>query len=234
MELKQCALTYTYKDLEPQLCEKNVQIHYETHHKLYATTYEKMVDGSAELQNLPKDLEQHLVFLAQKKREAQQGVEEARNSPAHFQHFQAAQLYNHNLFFTNLCPASKNEVFKQGLPDVMKQIAKDITGREPASYEDFLEALNEKCLAISKEICGSGWIWGCQDTKTGEYVLRTTMDGNNLINTQFEVIFTIDLWEHTWYLTYQNKKGSYLQNVLQILDWQQVTEQATQLSANWI
>ena len=130
--------------------------------------------------------------------------EEARNN--------GGGVYNHNLFFDVLTPASKSV-----MPDELKQIIE----KQYGSLEAFKKEMEKAALSRF----GSGWAWLLVQPN-GKLTITTTANQDapfmDVALTEGYPIFNIDVWEHAYYLKYRNKRGDYLANLWKVVDWKQV------------
>lgn len=118
----------------------------------------------------------------------------------------AAQVFNHNFFFNCL---SNN---KKTVPD---EITKSFNGEE-----NFLEQFKSAATAVF----GSGWTWLVRDEK-GELKIISTANADTPIAHNLKPIMTIDVWEHAYYLDYQNRRADFIENVLKnLINWDFVEE----------
>lgn len=119
--------------------------------------------------------------------------------------------YNHTLYWDILTPGNS------GMSDDLKaQIVKDF-----GSEESFK---NELADAGAKRF-GSGWAWVCQDNDKKLHICSTPNQDNPLMAVAERMgtpILGIDVWEHAYYLKYQNKRGDYLKNIIKIINWDKV------------
>lgn len=121
-------------------------------------------------------------------------------------------FYNHSLYWDILTPGGN-------VPDTLTA---KVT-------EDFgsMEALKNELAEAGAKRFGSGWSWLCQDSDGKLFVSSTPNQDNPLMQVserQGTPLLGIDVWEHAYYLKYQNKRGEYLQNILNIVNWEKVTE----------
>ncbi len=118
--------------------------------------------------------------------------------------------YNHNLYWDILTPGgTMSEKFRS-------KISQDF-----GSTEALLKELSE---AGAKRF-GSGWAWLCQDQDGKLFVSSTPNQDNPLMKVaerQGNPLLGIDVWEHAYYLKYQNRRTEYLQNILKIINWEKV------------
>lgn len=119
--------------------------------------------------------------------------------------------FNHSLFWESLAPHAKapSTAFEQSI----KQ------------YFGSMEGLKEALIDGGTSIFGSGWVWLIKDRKGQLSITTTANQDNPLMATaiaQGRPLLGIDVWEHAYYLKYQNKRGDYLHNILEIINWQVV------------
>ncbi|MBQ8970716.1 MAG: superoxide dismutase, partial [Lachnospiraceae bacterium] len=121
-------------------------------------------------------------------------------------------FYNHNLYFMTLSPDGGGEP---------TGILAEKIDQAFGSFESFKEKIS--ALALSQ--FGSGWAWLSVDKK-GELVLSQSLNQDNPISqkTGNTPIFTIDVWEHAYYLKYKNLRADYIKALFNIVDWNKVTE----------
>lgn len=118
--------------------------------------------------------------------------------------------YNHSLYWNILKPGGSMSVsFSKMIMDAF------------GSTEALLNELAEK----GKGRFGSGWVWLCQSNDGKLFVTSTANQDNPLMHNIKEKgnpLLGIDVWEHAYYLKYQNKRGDYLKNILSIINWSEV------------
>ena len=118
--------------------------------------------------------------------------------------------FNHTLYWDILTPGGS-------MSDNFKSLITDNFGSP--------EALTNELADAGKKRFGSGWAWLCQDADKKLFVSSTPNQDNPLmsvVDRQGNPILGIDVWEHAYYLKYQNKRGDYLKNVLTIINWDKV------------
>ncbi|WP_232517432.1 MULTISPECIES: superoxide dismutase [Aquimarina] len=118
--------------------------------------------------------------------------------------------FNHSLYWDILTPGgSMSDAFKE-------LIIKNFNS---------IEAFKGELANAGKKRFGSGWAWLCQDTDKKLFITSTANQDNPLMTVaekQGHPILGIDVWEHAYYLKYQNKRGDYLNNIINIINWQKV------------
>lgn len=188
-------LNYSYQALEPNIDALTMEIHYTKHHQGYITNYVNALEGNDKLLN--KDVEDVLKNLESVPSAIRQAI--INNGGGY---------YNHRLFWTILSP-DKTEMSKA----LSRAIDQDFGS---------LEQMKEAFSKAAKTRFGSGWAWLIVD-KSGH--LKVTSTANQ--NTPFEEgqpILALDVWEHAYYLNYQNRRPEYVEKFWNIVNWTQVSE----------
>ncbi len=189
-------LTYDYDALEPMIDQVTMKIHHTKHHQAYVDQLNLALDKHPELYDQP--LETLLKNIASLPEDIQTAV---RNH--------GGGHYNHSFFWTILEP-------NQGhIPhnEITKAIS-DTFG----SWTHFEEQFKKAALTRF----GSGWVWLIQNDK-GELIITSTPNQDTPLN-QGRVLIGLDVWEHAYYLNYQNRRGDYIQAFFQIINWKKVNE----------
>ncbi|MCD7972601.1 MAG: superoxide dismutase [Candidatus Azobacteroides sp.] len=119
----------------------------------------------------------------------------------------AAQVWNHNLFFSLMSPTPQ----KAPTGELAAAI-----NRSFGSLDAFKEAFNK----TAADVFGSGWTWLIQK-KDGTLEVKQTPNGNCPIN-EGHPLLNLDVWEHAYYLDYKNKRADYIQAFWDVLDWKAV------------
>ena len=119
----------------------------------------------------------------------------------------AGQILNHNLYFEQFA-SSKADNAPVG------KLAETIT-RDFGSFEAFKEAFQK----AGATLFGSGWVWLSAD-KDGKLVITQEANAANPIQKGLKPLLTFDVWEHAYYLDYQNRRPDHLAAIWQIIDWQ--------------
>jgi len=192
---KQVPLSYAYNALEPTIDAKTMEIHYSKHHAAYT---KNMNDATASMDYASKPLFQ--IFS-----EIEKYPVLVKNNSGGF--------YNHLFFWTILAPASGQE--PQG--DLLKAI-NDAFG----SFDKFKEAFG----TAGKKQFGSGWAW-LSLNESGKLVVSSTQNQENPIMNTTDVrgipVLTLDVWEHAYYLQYQNRRPEYVDAFWKIVNWKEVS-----------
>lgn len=120
----------------------------------------------------------------------------------------AGQVLNHNLYFTQFSPNGGGEP-KGSLADAINATW--------GSFEDFKKEFN----AAGAGLFGSGWVWLAKD-KDGKLSITKEANGSNPVAKGLTPILGFDVWEHAYYLDYQNRRPDHLKTLWEIVDWEAV------------
>ena len=126
----------------------------------------------------------------------------------------AGQILNHNLYFGQFSG-------KQGKTTPTGTLAEAIV-RDFGSFEAFKEEFQKKGATLF----GSGWVWLSAD-KDGKLVITQETNAANPIQKGLKPLLTFDVWEHAYYLDYQNRRPDHLAALWQIVDWEVIEERLT-------
>lgn len=191
---KMMLLPYSYDALEPFIDAKTMEVHYSKHHLGYINKLNETIAGT-ELEKLT--IEEILKSLDIEN-------QTLRNN--------AGGYYNHNLFWGNMSSKGGGEP----IGSLNNAIKKDF-----GSFADFKIQLTE---TANKQF-GSGWAWLVTD-KTGKLSIVGTANQDNPLMPNIGVtgtpILALDVWEHAYYLKYQNKRNSYVEAFFNVINWKAV------------
>ena len=123
----------------------------------------------------------------------------------------AGQILNHNLYFGQFSG-------KPGKPAPIGKLAEAIA-RDFGSFETFKEEFQKKGATLF----GSGWVWLSAD-KDGKLVITQEPNAANPIQKGLKPLLTFDVWEHAYYLDYQNRRPDHLAALWQIVDWEVIED----------
>lgn len=191
-------LPYAYDALEPNIDAETMEIHYTKHHQTYVDNLNKAVEGTEYADKPVEELIKDINALPEKIRNAVRN-----NGGGHA---------NHSLFWTVMSPEGG------GKPtgEVAKHIDSDLGG-----YEKFKEAFTE----AAKTRFGSGWAWLVTDA-SGKLSIESSANQDNPlmsgIGSGNTPILGLDVWEHAYYLKYQNKRPDYISAFYNVIDWNEV------------
>jgi len=187
-------LPYGYDALEPQIDAQTMKLHHDLHHKGY-------VDGLNKAESK----------LAEARQSGDMGLVKHWEREAAF-HGSGHLL--HSIFWPNMAPAGKG-----GGGEPQGKLADRI-------QKDFgsFEAFKTHFAAASAAVEGSGWGILAYRPQDGQLVILTAEKHQNLTQWGVLPLLVLDVWEHAYYLKYQNKRGDYVKNFFEIINWQDVSE----------
>ena len=193
-------LTYVYSDLEPHIDVQTMQIHYAKHHKAYVDKLNAAVEGKADL--AAKSIEELISNLKAVPEDIRTTVR--NNGGGHA---------NHKLFWQVIGPNAGGEPEGE-LADAIK--------KDFGSFADFKAKFENAALTRF----GSGWAWLCV---SGEQlcVCSTPNQDNPLMDIaecKGTPILGIDVWEHAYYLKYQNRRPEYVTAFWNVVNWEAVAK----------
>ena len=122
----------------------------------------------------------------------------------------AGQLLNHNLYFTQFAPNAGGQPTGKLLAAI---------GKKWGSFEAFQAEFLTACTTLF----GSGWAWLAADAE-GNLEITKEANGSNPVVRGLRPIMGIDVWEHAYYLSYQNRRADHIKDVWSIIDWNVVAE----------
>jgi superoxide dismutase, Fe-Mn family len=196
------ALSYPFAALEPTIDAQTMEIHHDKHHQAYVTNLNKALEAAPELAaKSPEDLIRDLA-----------SVPEAIRGPVRNN---GGGHVNHTFFWKLLKPGS------DGKP--VGQLAAAIT----ATFGD-VEQLKEKINAAGVGRFGSGWAW--LYVSEGKLAIGSTANQDNplmgkaIAGIEGAPVLGIDVWEHAYYLHYQNRRPDYLKAIWSVINWAQAEE----------
>lgn len=126
----------------------------------------------------------------------------------------AGQILNHNMYFLQFAPAGTEQADDI---EICNAIVRDF-----GSFDNF-KAEFEKAGAT---LFGSGWVWLAAD-KDGRLVITQEPNAGNPLTKGLRPLLTMDVWEHAYYLDYQNRRPAHLQALWQIINWQEINRRYT-------
>jgi Fe-Mn family superoxide dismutase len=191
-------LPYAFAALEPHIDARTMEIHHGKHHAGYTNKLNAAIEGT-DLDNMK--IEDILANVSK-----HSGA--VRNN--------AGGYYNHCLFWEVMSPDGGGE------PSDRMNIAKAID-RDFGSFEEFKKAF----AAAAGSRFGSGWAWLCVDSDDKLFICSTPNQDNPLMDVVEEngtPILGLDVWEHAYYLNYQNRRPDYVQAFFNLVNWHEVTK----------
>jgi len=210
-------LPYAPTALSPVISAQTLEYHHGKHLQAYVDNLNKLIVGT-EFEGM--DLE-----------------EIVRKAPAGALFNNAGQVLNHNLYFTQFTPAHHSVLTPQDdqqapkdaqpAPHSVQQVPH--SGLEPesplakqiAKQWGNIDAFKADFEAKGVGLFGSGWVWLQADEK-GELSIAQYANADNPVAHGFKPILTFDVWEHAYYLDYQNRRAAHLQALWQIINWAEI------------
>ncbi|MFO7867859.1 MAG: superoxide dismutase [Bacteroidales bacterium] len=187
-------LPYAYDGLEPFIDKQTLEIHYSKHHAAY---YEKFL-------NAIKNTEMETMNITDIFNNISKYPAAVRNN--------AGGYYNHTFYWEGMKPDAGT--LPQGT--LSEAINKNF-----GSFEGFKKQFSE----AGKTQFGSGWAWLCVDNKSKLFICSTPNQDNPLMDIAKKrgtLLLTIDVWEHAYYIKYQNKRQDYIDAFWHIVNWEKV------------
>ena len=185
-------LPYEKNDLEPYISSKTIDFHYGAHHKAYVNKLNELISDKDELRNLSlKEI-----------------IKKTYNNEAYTAIFNnAAQVYNHDFFWHSLKKSNLEMPISENLKAKIEESF--------SSLENFKKIFSEFALAQF----GSGWVW-LVENKDKKLEIIKTANADNPLTLELKPLFTIDVWEHAYYLDYQNKRADFIKELLDnLINW---------------
>ncbi|WP_397539295.1 superoxide dismutase [Rummeliibacillus pycnus] len=189
-------LPYAFDALEPHIDAKTMEIHHDKHHATYVAGLNAALEGKAEFEG--KSVEEVIANLNAVPEEVRTAVR--NNGGGHA---------NHSLFWESLAANAG------GTP----------TGELAAAIDakfGSLEAFKEQFAAAAKTRFGSGWAW--LSLANGELEVSSTPNQDSPIMEGKTPLLGLDVWEHAYYLNYQNRRPDYISAFWNVVNWDKVAE----------
>jgi len=188
------ALPYAYDALEPHIDKATMEFHHDKHHQAYVDKANAALEGTEWADKPVEDVLKNLDSLGDKKGPVK------NNGGGH---------YNHTLFWESMSPDGGGEPSGE-LGDAIKA--------KFGSFDDFKEQFEANGVGQF----GSGWTWLV--LKGGELELAKTPNQDSPVLDGATPLLGNDVWEHAYYLTYQNKRPAYLKAWWNVVNWDKVAE----------
>lgn len=189
-------LPYAFDALEPYMDSKTVEIHYSKHHQTYCDKLNLALEKHPDL--FDKDVEELLTGLDKVPKDIQTAV---RNFGGGY--------VNHNLFWECMHPASKSAPKGK----IVEKINKDF-----GSFEEFKKQFTQHATTLF----GSGYTWLVESN--GKLEIINTKDQDSPLSVGKKPLLVIDVWEHAYYLKYQNRRAEFIESWWNIVNWKKVEE----------
>jgi len=191
-------LPYAQEGLEPVISARTLEFHHGKHLQGYVDNLNKLIAGT-EFESM--SLEQIVILSA------------AKESKAIFNN--AGQILNHNLYFTQFRPAAV-------IPNPAG-VKESPLGKQLEAQWGTLEAFQKEFVAKGVGLFGSGWVW-LQADAAGTLSIGQYSGADNPVAHGLRPLLTFDVWEHAYYLDYQNRRAAHLEALWGIVDWNVIEE----------
>lgn len=189
-------LAFDYGELEPVLSARLMEIHHQGHHQTYVDNYNQIVEQ----------------FIQDSETLNFQGCQNSWHAIG----FNGGGHINHSLFWENLAPASRDGGV---LPSADSPLTQAIEQRW-GSMDNFIQQFNAQTLAHF----GSGWGFLVLDPATQDLSIVDTHNQGTIEQTGEVPLLTVDVWEHAYYLDYKSKRGDFLENIWQVMNWKVIEQ----------
>ena len=190
-------LSYAYEALEPHIDARTMEIHHTKHHAGYTNNLNAAIEGTPlegkKIEEILANISQHSTAV--------------RNNGGGY--------YNHKLFWEIMTPQS------EGAPTAHMNIHKAIE-RDFGSFDQFKKDFS----AAAATRFGSGWAWLCVDKADKLFITSTPNQDNPLMDVVEQrgtPVLGLDVWEHAYYLNYQNRRPDYINSFWNLVNWHEVS-----------
>jgi Fe-Mn family superoxide dismutase len=189
-------LPYAYDALEPYIDKLTVEIHYSKHHRAYYDNFIKAIKGT-EMESM--DIKNIFKYISK------YPIAVRNNSGGYF---------NHTFYWESMKG--------QGGGTPSTKLAEAIT-KAFGSFDEFKKQFSD----AGKTRFGSGWAWLCLDDKGKLFICSTPNQDNPLMDIAEKKgtpLLALDVWEHAYYLKYQNKRADYIEAFWNVVNWEEVAK----------
>ena len=188
-------LPYPFNALEPHIDAKTMEIHHDKHHGTYVSKLNTALEKAPAFQSKP--IEEILRNLDAVPAEVRTAVR--NHGGGHM---------NHSMFWKMLSPKGGGKPFGA----LAAAIDKAFGG---------FDTFKEQFAAAAANLFGSGWAWLCADA-TGKLVITALPNQDNPVSQGLKPLLGLDVWEHAYYLKYQNRRPDYIAAFWNVVSWEQV------------
>jgi len=191
------SLAYNYGALEPYIDALTMEIHHTKHHQAYIDNLNKALESHPDVQTkLLDDILKNLSAVPESIRTA------VRNH--------GGGHYNHSFFWQLMKPKGGGE-------------PTGIVGDSIKKFFGTVDAFKDSFNTQAKTVFGSGWAWLSVDAD-GKLIITTTPNQDSPLSQQLQPILGLDVWEHAYYLKYQNRRPDYINAWWHVINWDMVEE----------
>ena len=190
-------LPYAIDALEPVISARTLEFHHGKHLQGYVDNLNKLIAGT-EFEG--------------------KSLEEIVKSSSGGVFNNAGQILNHEMYFTQFRPAAPELVAE--LVEAVEGPTGNLAAKINAQWGSF-EAFKAEFEAKGVSLFGSGWVW-LQASSEGDLSIGQYANADNPIAHGYKPLLTFDVWEHAYYLDYQNRRAAHLKALWGIVDWEEV------------
>ena len=194
-------LPYDKEALEPVISSRTLDFHHGKHLQGYVDNLNKLIQGT-QYEDMP--LEEIV------KTSAATAPNPVFNN--------SGQILNHNLYFLQFSPAAANKQDAEN--PAIKSAAPKLARQIEAPWVS-IDAFKEEFTNKGATLFGSGWVW-LSANNDGSLQITQETGANNPVTKGLRPILTFDVWEHAYYLDYQNRRPAHLQALWSILNWKEL------------
>lgn len=188
-------LPYAYDALEPYIDARTMELHYAKHHQTYVNKLNEALEKHPEIADKP--LDELLGNLGAVPEDIRTAV---RNH--------GGGHWNHSFFWTIMGPH---------VADANKEPSGNLASGIKTAFGDFAQ-FKEAFTKAAAGVFGAGWAWLVVD-KDGTLAITTTPNQDSLLTNQQKPVLCLDVWEHAYYLKYQNKRPDYIDAWWNVVNW---------------
>ncbi len=190
-------LPYSFDALEPHIDAKTMEIHHDKHHQTYVDKLNLAVKGT-KFENM--EISELLKNIKKVPKKIRQAVINHGGGHA-----------NHSLFWEIMTPDAKKKEFRGESAEEIKKTF--------GSFENFKEQFTNLALGVF----GSGWVWLVINNEDKLEIISAKNQDSPLIENKIPLL-GLDVWEHAYYLKYQNKRAEYISTWWNVVNWEKVEE----------
>ena len=189
-------LPFSYDALEPYISSKTLSVHHDKHHKTYLDKFNAALDA--------ENVEEESI------------IEMFKNISSYSRNLRnnCGGFWNHQFYFESLEKEKNFENYSKIKEKIMESFG---------SYENFKDEFSKSATTLF----GSGWTWlGVKED--GNLIIHNTRNQDNtymdVINEKYTPLLVLDVWEHAYYLDYENRRPEYIENFFNVINWAKVED----------
>lgn len=191
-------LPYDYAALQPAISEETMHFHHDKHYKTYVDNLNNLIKDNPEFDNLTTE---------------QVIIKSAKDKTKYMSIYNnAGGVYNHEAYFESMRPYGACRCFPSQA--LMEEIARSFV-----SVENMLSDMYDMAV----KLFGSGYVWLSAD-ENGKILLANYANQDTPLTQGLNPLLPVDVWEHAYYLDYQNRRSDYVVNWLNLINWDVVNK----------